>query len=389
MKSLMLGVAVLSATTAAWALQPSRDAYLPTVGHGQGVCVGSPPVCSQWRSTAWVYNPSSTQAAHVSISFLLRDAENFNPPTQTVTVQPGACNEFDDIVLTLFGADGSYGALRFASDQPVVVTGRIYDANVQTNKGTGTAGQFEAGIDAGSAIGNGEDVDLIGLAQDAAGTWRSNFGFVETTGAACSVKAQLVDDTGAAIGNPVTYQVQARSQRQFSIGDIVASPGTNLRMSVSVTGGEGKVVAFANVIDNLTGDPSNVDMAGGGHDGTYVAKQDKTTYDTPVTLTVAGDYVTAMDATILFTDEDVPACTGGQLASLAGPLPQPVAVESDGTFSFVLANPDVGGGVGVSLQINGTLDEAGHLTGTVMTALTGAGDCSGAKTWPLVGARVQ
>ncbi|MGE5236203.1 MAG: hypothetical protein ACM3O7_07635 [Acidobacteriota bacterium] len=388
MRILAAASTVIVMASSAWALLPSRDAYLPTVGHGQGVCVGDPPVCSQWRSTAWVYNPSTVQSAHVAISFLRRDAENLNPVTEDVTVPPGASVEFDDVVLSLFGADGAYGALRFASDQPVAVTGRIYDANVQTAKGTGTAGQFEGGLDAASAIGAGETVDLIGLAQDAAGVWRSNFGFVETNGAACTVTAQLVDASGAAVGDAKSYPVAARSQRQFNLGDLVTSPGTNLRLRVGVSDGQGKVVAFANVIDNRSGDPSNVDMAGQGHDGTYVGKQDKTSYDTPVTLTVAGNRVTDVDATILFTDEDVPACSGGELASLAGALPQSVVVEDDGTFSFVLSNPNVGGGLGVALQVDGVIDPTGHLGGTVTTTLTGAGSCSGTRSWPLVGARV-
>ena len=115
---------------------------------------------------------------------------------------------------------------------------------------------------------------------------------------------------------------------------------------------------------------------------------DKTTFDTPVTLTVAGGAVTAFDATILFTDEDVPSCTGGELLQIAFPLPQAVFYDETGAFSFVVSDPDVGG-VGVTLQLSATITVTGHVTGTATTTLTGAGGCSGTKAWPLLGEKLQ
>jgi hypothetical protein len=105
-------------------------------------------------------------------------------------------------------------------------------------------------------------------------------------------------------------------------------------------------------------------------------------------LTVAGGAVTALDATIVFTDEDVASCSGGELLQLAGPLPEPVFYDETGAFSFVVSNPNVGG-VAVSLQVNGAISVTGQVRGTVTTTLTGAGACSGSKTWPLVGAKTQ
>ena len=95
-----------------------------------------------------------------------------------------------------------------------------------------------------------------------------------------------------------------------------------------------------------------------------------------------------MDATVIFTDEDVASCTGGELLLLSGPLPQPVFYDETGAFSFVVSNPNVGG-VGVSLQVNATIGVTGQVSGSATTTLTGAGNCSGTKTWPLVGAKKQ
>ena len=381
----LLAPALMLIATAAFAVLPTTDGYLPSVGRGPGLCVGNPPVCAQWRTTAWVFNPSTTEFATVDVQFLRRDADNRAPATQQITVQPGETRELDDVFQTLFGLDEVYGALRFTAAKPVVVTGRISDANVVTNKGSGTAGQFFRGAAATEAIGLRESVDLIGLAQDQAGVWRTNFGFVETTGESCTVVVQAFDPLGTPLGSSRSFVTRPFSQRQFNIGEVQGALGSNRRLRLSVSEGQGKVIAFGSRIDNLTGDPSTVEMAGAGRDGVYVGFLDKTTYDTPMVLTVAGGAVSRLDATLLVTAEDVATCPGGELVRLQGPLTQPVLLDELGDFSFIV-DSNVGG-VSVSLQVDGLIAVDGALTGTVATTLGNVAGCSGSKTWPLVGAR--
>jgi hypothetical protein len=302
-----------------------------------------------------------------------------------VVVEPLQTRELDDVVLALFGVE-EYGALRFLSDAPVVVTGRIFDANVVTNKGTGSAGQFFAGQQASAAVGAEESVDLIGLAQDSSGLVRTNFGFLEVAGQACTVEVRRLDGEGDPVGTARAYSLLPWQPSQFPLTDVGGTLGSNHRLRVTVTGGSGRVIAFASRVDNRTGDPSTVEMSGARRDGSWLGKQDKPTYDTPITFTVAGGAVTAVDATIVFTDEDVPSCTGGELLRLAGPLPQPVLLDQTGGFAFVLSGTV--GGVLASLQVNGSMAASGLLSGTAGTTLTGAGNCSGSRSWPLVGARV-
>ena len=378
--------AVLVAMTAAGALAvtPATDLFLPSVGHAQGACPGG--VCSQWRSDTWIYNPSTTQPATVVVAFLRRDTANLAPPTVTVAVAAQQTVELADVVLSSFAVADAYGALRFTADIPVVVTGRVYDANVQTNKGTGTAGQFFAGLPASIAIASGESTDIIGLAYDSEGIWRSNFGFVETTGAPATVEVQRLDEHGAVQGSK-SYPVREREARQFPLTDIAGPLGGNVRLRVRVSAGSGRVVAFGSRLDNRTGDPSTVEMAvAGGRDGTYLCKAEKTTYDTPLTVTVSGGTVTALDATVLVTAEDVPSCSGGELVAVAGALPEPAVIDETGAVSFEIGGS--AGGVTVRLQLTATFAPSGRVTGTVSTTMTGAGSCSGSKTWPLVGARL-
>jgi hypothetical protein len=259
------------------------------------------------------------------------------------------------------------------------------------SKGQGTAGQFFSGVPADLAIGLGDATDIIGLDQDGfqtSGNWRSNLAFVETTGTPVDLTISRIDSNGTVLGS-ISQHLDGREvyQINYAITAIVNTTGTNQRIRVAVTGGSGRVITNASRVDNRTGDPATIEMLGEGREGTYVSKQEKSTYDTPITLTVAGGAITAADATIVFTDEDVPSCTGGELLRLSGPLPQPVYYDDTGGFSFVVSNPNVGG-VGVTLQVNGAITARGQVTGTATTTLSGAGSCSGTKSWPLVGAKL-
>jgi len=367
-----------------FAVTSGTELYLPSVAHGRGACPGG--VCSQWRTDVWVFNPPENPQATVTVSFLERDVANTAPVTETLSIQPGEVKEIVDAVDALFERDSAYGALRFVSDVAVVVSGRIYDANVPTTKGTGTAGQLFIGLPAAVAIGNGESTDLIGLAQDASGAWRSNFGFVETAGASAMVEVQRLDGNGNQIASK-SYAVREREAKQFNVADIVGPAATNQRIRVRVTDGAGRVLAFGSRLDNVTGDPSTVEMTFlGGRDGTYLCKIDKTMHDTALTLTVEGGKVTALEATLLVTSVDIGGCTGGEVLDIVGTLPEGVVIDDVGNFSFATGNSS--GGLTATLQITGVLSATGRVTGTAVTTLSGAGTCSGSKAWPLVGAKL-
>jgi len=391
MKKTLAMLFLVMVAESALATVPGTDLYVPAVGHGLGQVVDG--VRANWRADVWVFNPSTTQNATVSIFLLLRNQGNPTPAVQVITVNAGETRYLPDIVFNTFALDNTYGGLRITSTIPVVVSGRSYDANVKVEgKEPGTAGQFFSGVPAYLAIGLGDATDVIGLDQDGfqtSGTWRSNLAFVETTGNPVDLTVSRIDSNGTVVGTLGTsLQGRQVSQLNYVITAIVNTTGTNQRIRVAVTGGSGRVIANASRMDNRTGDPATIEMVGGGREGTYVCKVDKGNYDTPITLTVAAGAVTALDATIIFTDEDVASCSGGELLQLAGPLSQPVYYDEAGAFSFVVTNPNVGG-IGISLQVNGAITVTGQVRGTATTTLAGAGSCSGSKTWPFEGAKLQ
>ena len=371
MKSLTTFAIATLVAASALAVAPATDVYLASVGHGQGACVGG--ICSQWATDAWIYNPSSGSVT-VTIAFLPRGGANTSPATVQVTVAAGETKELKDLILGQFALDPAFGALRFTSTTAVVVTGRIYDSNVVTNKGTGTAGQFFPGLPAQLAIGMGQSTNLIGMAQDQAGAARANFGFVETTGNSVTVEVKKVGATGSTLATK-SYSLAAREAKQVSITDVGGALGTNQRLLVTVTGGTGKVLPFGSQLDNLTGDPYTVEMV------TALAAGNTTGAFDGIVLTDDGEYVDggidlAIDSTGLLSYSGLAGlpCPGSApwvVDFFATPL-QPVAIASDGTFSTQVTIASYPGTTfSITWTLSGTLASTGVLTGTLRSSTTG------------------
>ena len=370
-------VAALAAP-ASFAVAPATDLYLPSVGHAQGACPGG--VCSQWRTDVWIYNPATTGSVTVTVSFLRRDTENTSPATQAVVVAAGEVKELADIIATTFGLDGVYGALRFTAASEVVVTGRIYDANVQTNKGTGTAGQFFAGLPATLAIGNGEKTTIIGLAQDSGSVWRTNFGFVETSGASATVEVKRLDGVGTVLATK-SYNLRARESRQFAITDIGGALGTNQQLLATVTGGSGRVIAFASRLDNRTGDPSTVEMVtkvvstaknSGRFDG-VVLTSDALLIDGGIELDIDSSGVTGFAGV-----SGLPCGADNYVVDFSTTSATPIPIGGDGSFVGSVSIEYKEGST-VFFTINWTLSGAltdGVLSGTLRSVTSG-----GAGSW--------
>ncbi len=393
MKQTLVIVLCLLAAGTAVAVMPGTDLFVPAVAHGQGY--GG----AQWRADLWIYNPSPSQSAAVTVSLLLRQA-NPNPASQAVTVAPGQTAYFQDVVgAGLFGQSDAAGGLRITSDVPVVATAESYDANVTTAKGTGTSGQFFGGVPAALAVGAGDATDVIGLDQDAAsntGRFRSNLALVETTGGGDTVNFVLdrlgpdgtlvgswaCDGTNTACAPLGPWEVR---QLNLVLSNFTPATGTNQRIRVRVTGGNGRLIAAGSRIDNVTGDPSTVEMWGGGRAGSYLCKVARSDYESPFTLTVDQGAVTALDATVLFTDADVGTC-GGQVLRLSGPLQQPVYYDDGGAFNFVVTNPNLGG-ASVSFTVAGAITTTGSVAGNVTVTLGNVPGCNGTKSWPFAGVK--
>ncbi|MGV8038738.1 MAG: pre-peptidase C-terminal domain-containing protein [Thermoanaerobaculaceae bacterium] len=294
-------VLTLAAAAVALAGFSGTDVFLPSVGAKPGV----PPAV--WYTTVWVHNPNATPA-NVTFHLLERQA-NPAPLTYTDVVPAHDTKKYDNAIQSMF-ARQTFGALRVTSNVKVIAGSRIYS---QAGTLDDSVGQFFAGVPAAFAIGVGQSTELVGVygTQPTAGsTFRYNFGFVETTGTGtCAVKVTVKDATGASVGSK-SYSVRQWEQVQKGFKDEFPTQSTqNARLTVEVTGGAGKVIAFGSLVANGSQDPSTMEMSfrdellgGGGlqtvaHDGTLVGQGVESS-----PLGLADDAVTAgkiADATVV------------------------------------------------------------------------------------------
>jgi hypothetical protein len=229
------------------------DLFLPSVGAKPGV---APAV---WYTTVYVHNPNAT-AANVTFYLLERQA-NPSPMTYNDTIQPGDTEKYENAVQLMFGKQ-TFGAIRLTSNVKVMAGSRIYS---QSGALEDSVGQYFGGTPASFAIGAGQSTELLGVygtlpSEDS--MFRYNFGFVETTGTGtCTVKATVKDQTGATKGSK-TYTVKQWEQVQRSFKDDFPTLSTvNARLTVEVTAGSGKVIAFGSGVANGSQDPTTYEMA--------------------------------------------------------------------------------------------------------------------------------
>jgi hypothetical protein len=248
-------IAVLAAAaTPSFAGFSGTELYLPAVGAAPGV----PPAV--WYTTVWVHNPSTIRA-DVTFSLLERQA-NPSPRMATDSIPPGDTKRYDNAVETLFGFEG-FGGLRITANVKIVVSSRIYSQPGSAIEDS--TGQFFAGIPVSFAIGAGESTEIVGGWQtQPAGSsdFRFNYGFIETTGTGtCQVEVTAKDEAGIVLGTR-SYTVRQWEQLQRSFAD--QFPGIsndNIRLTVAVSSGDGRVIAFGSSVSNGAQDPSTLEMA--------------------------------------------------------------------------------------------------------------------------------
>jgi uncharacterized repeat protein (TIGR01451 family) len=230
---------------------------IPSVGHVEGAA-------SSWRSDIRVANVGAQQQ-----KFQLIFNGGGSVKQTILTIDPGATTALDDIVRNWYGVgplgDQASGVLTVqpldANGHPVtatpsasrvtVVSTRTYDASQ-----SGTLGQFIAATPFTSFIGRNSSafLSLQQLAQSDA--YRTNFGVVEAAGKSATALVSVFDASGTKL---LDIPIALKPNEQKQINSFFAANGIpslpNGRVEVRVTSGEGRVTAYASVIDNTSQDP--------------------------------------------------------------------------------------------------------------------------------------
>jgi hypothetical protein len=123
----------------------------------------------------------------------------------------------------------------------------------------GTFGQYIPAIPIAAFIGKllpsgaPAAISLQQLAQNA--NYRTNFGFVEGSGKAVAMTLTLLDASGAKL-RTTGLNLQPFEHRQIRLDELFAGLSvSDARLEVKVDSNDGKVTAYASLLDNKTSDP--------------------------------------------------------------------------------------------------------------------------------------
>jgi hypothetical protein len=156
------------------------------------------------------------------------------------------------VVGSVLGFDQAAGSLRIlhhGDATPVLVTSRAYNLVDNT-----TYGQFIEAVTGGFT----DTAHIIHV--DGGENRRTNLGLCETAGAELWVRCTLFDSVGRRLGEPTVVPLQPFELFQINdiFGYLHAPRVDNTRLEIKVEQGEGAYVAYASVIDGVTGDAVSV-----------------------------------------------------------------------------------------------------------------------------------
>jgi uncharacterized repeat protein (TIGR01451 family) len=233
-------------------LPPANTLIIPSAGHLDGIN-------SRWQSDIRVANVS-TQSARFQLTLTPDDLAKGVKQT-VITANAGATIALDDIVRNWYGI-GSLGeqANGILEIRPLDAVNAVASSRTYNLTSNGTLGQFIRAVPFGKFIGKVTDPNalapVLGLQQIAQSPdYRTNFGVVEGSGSPVSLLVSVFNAAGAKLLD-LPLDLKANEQRQLNgfltQNKISLNDG---RIEVKATSGDGKVTAYASVIDNRTGDP--------------------------------------------------------------------------------------------------------------------------------------
>jgi len=207
---------------------------------------------ANWRSDVRIYNPTSS-AVNATVTFY--PLGGGDPTSKTISIAPNEVKQLDSALNTLFGIANAGGALHITTENnaALVATARTYN---QTSNGT--FGQFIPAVTPNDAVGKGGRALQI-LQVEESDRFRSNIGVTEVTGKPAKVEITAIppDSKFAVTG---TFDFGPNEYRQYSslLKSLGLDTAYNTRVTVRVVDGDGKVSAYASVVDQKTQDPNYV-----------------------------------------------------------------------------------------------------------------------------------
>jgi uncharacterized repeat protein (TIGR01451 family) len=207
---------------------------------------------ANWRSDVRIFNPGPADVKATATFYPLGGGD---PISKQITISAHQVDQIDAALETLFGLTNAGGALHITTENnaPLVATARTYNQTAN-----GTFGQFIPAVTANDAVGKGGRALQI-LQVEESDRFRSNIGVTEVTGKPAKVEITAIppDSKFAVTG---TFDFAPNEYRQYSslLKSLGLETAYNTRVTVRVIDGDGKVSAYASVVDMQTQDPNYV-----------------------------------------------------------------------------------------------------------------------------------
>ena len=260
-------------TTAPKSTPPPEALIIPAVASVTNFIV-------RYQSDICVTN-TSAQVMKYEIDFVPSGPAGMREGQKTnVSLEPGATMAINDIVATWFGGRTSTGTLEIRpltetdTSSSGAAAGRLANRTTfassrtfSTTAAGGTYGQYVPAVPYARFIAKGSSLSLQHIAQS--DRYRTNLGLIEGSGEKVSLEVRVFDAAGA---KRASFPVDLNGGERAQLDGVLAGHGLALddaRIEVEVTGGAGKVTAYASVLDNASNDaqlvpPVTLDHA--GHD---------------------------------------------------------------------------------------------------------------------------
>ena len=207
---------------------------------------------ANWQTDVRLFNPSANT---VKATLTFYSQNGGTPQSKDVSLAPNQVQTFDAALHQFFGLTNDGGALHISTTAttPLVATARTYNQTAN-----GTYGQFIPAVTASDAAALGtRPLQLLQIEES--DRYRTNVGLAEVTG-----KGALVEVTAVPNDSKVAASTQINlAPNQFiQYPQLLKSMGLtnmyNARVTVKVISGQGRVTAYASVIDSKTNDPTFV-----------------------------------------------------------------------------------------------------------------------------------
>jgi hypothetical protein len=254
-RRLCLGVAGLfiALSSTLFAGFAGTEVFIPAVGRVTGA--GG----SEFYTTVWITNLSTTATVDFQFQFLRTAQANTSPASFNDTLSPGQTKIYENIVESRFGLTGN-GAGRIVADGEVYVSSRIYEQPPGTDLGS-SKGLFFSGVPASFGLGIGDRASLQGVNQGGTQNLRYNFILLEIGGQPTTVHVDLKDANGVGLAGK-DYTLAAYEHRQLNVTDVLGSVSTtNARLESTVSAGAGRVLFAGAQVTNVSQDPTGFEMS--------------------------------------------------------------------------------------------------------------------------------